>query len=127
MKREKIPALIVFLFIASLFFPFAVALKVFTMGLLVLTAILYNAPAQKWTLLKERKYIWFMLAFAIIMLLSTTLSDNRADGLRAIQLRLPLFLFPISLGLIHITKAQRNKVLLGCSLIDTFSCQLSLV
>ena len=127
MKREKIPALVVLLFIASLFFPFAVALKVFTMGLLVLTAILYNAPAEKWVLLKERKYIWFMLAFAIIMLLSTIFSDNRADGFRAIQLRLPLFLFPISLGLIHITKVQRNKVLLGCSLIVTFSCLVSLV
>lgn len=127
MKRENILAGSVFLFIASLFFSFAVALKVFTMGLLVLVALLYNSPAKKFILFKERKYVWFMLAFAIIMVISALLSDNKPDAARFLQLRLPLLLFPLSLGLIHISKEQRNKLLLGCSIIVTAACLVSLV
>ena len=125
-KRENIFAAIVLFFVASLFFSFAVALKVFTMGLLVLSALLYNSTEQKFILLKERKYVWFMLAFAGLLIISFLLSQNQADGSRFLQLRLPVFLFPISLGLVHITKKQRNKILIGCSVIVTIACLASL-
>lgn len=127
MKRENIFAACIYLFIASLFFSFAVAMKVFTMGLLVLVAMLFNTPAQKLNLFKERKYVWFTLAFAIMMLISWLLSENKSDGARAVQLRLPLFLFPISLGLIGLSKGQRNRILLGCSIIVTLACLTSLL
>ena len=125
-ERENIFAAAVLFFIASLFFSFAVALKVFVMGLLVLIALLYNSINQKFILLKHRKYTWFMLAFACILLASFLLSQNRSDGGRFLQLRLPLFLFPISIGLLHITKEQRNKILMGCSVVVTIACLVSL-
>jgi O-antigen ligase len=92
----------------------------------VLFALLYNSPNQKLTFLKERKYSWFMLAFAVLLFASFLFSANRTDGMRALQLRLPLFLFPISLGLIRLNKEQRNKILLGCSVIVTAACLVSL-
>lgn len=68
-----------------------------------------------------------MFAFVICMLISVFFSDNHKDGINALRLRLPLILFPLSLGLISITKEQRNRILLGCAYIITAACFISLL
>src|SRR5688500_11809409 len=118
MKRKEIIILCLFLlFIASFFLSFAVALKLIAMGMLVLFAFVDGSFKQKLLLFKERKYLWFMLAFAIVLFTSFLLSDNRPDGSRSLQLRLPLLLFPLSIGLMQITKELRDKILLGAAII----------
>ena len=96
------------------------------MGLLVLFALLEGSIKQKLQLFKERKYLWFMLAFAIWLIASFFLSENHSDGLRSLQLRLPLILFPISIGLMRLTKELRNTILLGIAIIVSVSCLASL-
>jgi O-antigen ligase len=127
MKRKEIIILCLFLlFIASFFLSFAVALKVIAMGMLVLFAFVDGSFKQKLLLFKERKYLWFMLAFAIVLFTSFLLSDNRPDGSRSLQLRLPLLLFPLSIGLMQITKELRDKILLGAAIIVSIGCFASL-
>lgn len=96
------------------------------MGLLVLFALTQGSIKQKLHLFKERKYLWFMLAFAIWLIASFFLSENHSDGLRSLQLRLPLILFPLSLGLMQLTKELRNTILLGIAIIVSVSCLASL-
>ena len=96
------------------------------MGLLILMALINNSVQQKIHLFKERKAIWFMLAFALVLLTSAIISTNHHAASRFLQLRLPLILFPLSVGLIKLSKDQRDKILLGIATIVTISCFLSL-
>jgi len=125
-RREIILTGLFLLFIISFFLSFAVALKVVVMGLLVLFAFADNSFKQKVLLFKERKHIWFMLVFAVALFTSFLLSDNRSDGSRFLQLRLPLILFPLSIGLMQMTKEMRDKILLGTAVIVSVSCLASL-
>ena len=96
------------------------------MGLLIFFALTQRSIKQKLHLLKERKYLWFMLAFAIWLITSFFLSENHSDGLRSLQLRLPLILFPLSIGLMRLTKQLRDTILLGIAIIVSVSCFVSL-
>lgn len=125
-RKELIIQYLFLLFIASFFLSFAVALKVIVMGLLVLFVFADGSLKQKLQLFKERKYSWFMLAFALMLVASFILSDNRADGSRFLQLRIPLLLFPLSIGLMQITRELRDKILLGTAIIVSVSCLASL-
>jgi O-antigen ligase len=66
-----------------------------------------------------------MLAFALWLIASFFLSGNQSDGLRSLQLRLPLILFPLSIGLMQLTKQLRNTILLGVAIIVSASCLIS--
>ena len=96
------------------------------MGLLILFALTQGSIKQKLHLFKERKYLWFMLAFAIWLFTSFFLSENHSNALRSLQLRLPLILFPLSIGLLQLTKELRNTILLGIAIIVSVSCLASL-
>lgn len=127
MKRKEIIILVLFLlFIASFFLSFAVVLNVIAMGLLVLFALSDSSFRQKLFLFKERKHTWLMLAFAVALFASFLFSNNHAAGSRSLQLRLPLIIFPFSIGLMQMTKELRNKILLGTAIIVSFSCLVSL-
>lgn len=127
MKRKEIISVGLFLlFIVSFFLSFAVALKVIVMCLMVLFALAGSSFKQKLLVLKERKHLWFMLAFAVALLVSFLFSDNRSAGSRFLQLRLPLVIFPLSIGLMQMTKQLRNKILLGTAIIVSFFCFISL-
>jgi O-antigen ligase len=125
-RRDIIITSLFLLFIASFFLSFFVSLKVILMGLLVLFAITQGSIKQKLHLFKERKYLWFMLAFALWLVASFFLSENHSDGLRSLQLRLPLILFPLSIGLMQLTKQLRDTILLGIAIIVSVSCLASL-
>lgn len=125
-RRDIIVSSLFFLFIASFFLSFFVSLKVIVMGLLILFAITRGSAKQKLHLFKERKHLWFMLAFALWLIASFFLSENHSDGLRSLQLRLPLILFPLSIGLMQLTKQLRDTILLGIAVIVSVSCLASL-
>ncbi len=112
----------------SFFLTFANAAKVIILGMVVLYSFGYNSFSEKWQLLKDRKYIWWMLAFAIYIIISAwLLSDNHQDAGRALEKRLPLLFFPLSIGLIRINKELRNKILLGFAIIVCICCFASLI
>jgi O-antigen ligase len=114
------------LFIVTFFLPVVVASNVISIGLLVLVALNHNSLKEKLDLFGKRKHIWLMLAFVAMLLLSFTLSDNQTAGLSSLRLRIPLLLFPISIGLLSISKEFRNKVLLTLAIITTIACFLCL-
>ena len=67
-----------------------------------------------------------MLAFALWLLLSSLLSTNHTGASRFLQLRLPLILFPLSIGLLHFSRSTRDKLLLAMAIIVSVACLFSL-
>ena len=127
-RKENIFTGLCLLLFLSFFISFANAAKVIVLGLVVLFSFGYNSFSEKLQLLKKRHYLWWILAFGVYLLLSAwILSDNEQDGTRALEKRLPLIFFPLSIGLIHISKELRNKILLGFAMIVTICCFASLL
>lgn len=62
-----------------------------------------------------------MLAFMAIIFTSVFLSENTDKGLRYLDPRLPLLYFPLSIGLIHIDKQFRDRILLGIAAVITIA------
>jgi O-antigen ligase len=115
------------LFFISLFLSRLIAADIAAMAILVVFSIAIGSFKEKIRLFKERKYLWLMLTFAGIMVLSFFLSENRQYGLQLLIRRLPLLLFPISIGLLQLTRERRNKLLLSLGITVTIACFLSLI
>lgn len=94
--------------------------------LIVVAALAYNSSREKITLFKKRPHLWFMLAFACMLLISFFLSENRQTGIQFLQRRLPLLLFPLSIGLLKISRELRDKILLSLGIIVCTGCLFSL-
>ena len=94
---------------------------------MMLCCILFNSFKEKLALLKERKYILWMISFFAWIFLSIFLSRNTYEGFRALDPRLPLFYFPVTIGLIKITKQLKERLLLGFAVITTLFCLVCLI
>jgi O-antigen ligase len=114
------------LFFISLFLSRFVTVYVIAMGVLVVVSFGYSPFQEKIQLLKSRKHIWFKLGFAGMLIASFLFSENRHAGIRALELRAPLLVFPLSIGLLNLTKEFRNKILLGMGIIVCAACFASL-
>ncbi len=126
--RLTIISFITLLYILSFFLPFVVSLKVFLAGLLSVCAFFLTSLKEKKELLKNRPALWFMGSFFILLVISGfLLSDNIDFAKKSLQLRLPLLLFPLTLGLITLSERVRDKILLGIAIIVTISCLASLL
>ncbi len=125
-KKEKILLITVLLFVGTLFFPnFPIITAIGSISF-VFTCILYNPWREKIQLFKERKYIWWMLAFFLLVLISILLSDNKHAAFRYLDSRLPLLGFPLTLGLIYIRPQVKEKILLAIALLVLASCTVCL-
>jgi O-antigen ligase len=90
-------------------------------------ALFYNNSYQeKVQLFRERKYLRFMFAFVVILLFSFIESDNKTAGTQFLLRRIPLLIFPFTIGLISISKKQRDIILLGAGIIVSIACLATL-
>lgn len=122
-----LPSLLL-LFFASLFLSALVPLKVILLGLLLLYALLEGKWASKLALFRSRPHIWWMLAFAVWLLISAfILSDNQKDAFRFLQLRIPLLIFPLAFGFLYIDRQQRNRLLLFMAWLTTLAALACLI
>ncbi|WP_197088637.1 O-antigen ligase family protein [Rufibacter radiotolerans] len=67
-----------------------------------------------------------MLAFFLLLVVSTLVSDDVPMGLHHLKIRLPLFAFPISIGLLKLREDFKENVLLSYATITTLVCLLCL-
>jgi O-antigen ligase len=89
-------------------------------------AIFYNTYQEKVQLFRERKYLRFMFAFVIVLLFSFLDSDNKTAGTQFLLRRIPLLIFPFTIGLISLSKKQRDIILLGAGIIVSIACMATL-
>ena len=119
-KKDKILYSLILLFFATLFFSKTTSINIGVMAALVLYCFFYSSWSEKWQLLKQRKAIIFMLVFFLYLLVSGLFSENTENTLHTLKIRLPLFFFPVSIGLIQLRKSFKEQILLHFAFITTF-------
>ncbi len=112
-KREKIRFLLLQLFLVTLLVPANDLASGLITAALVITCLAEGRFRDKLASLRNRRYLWWMLAFFGWLVLSAALSTNRHEALRYLDPRLPLLIFPLSLGLVSWTREFQARVLLG--------------
>lgn len=125
--REKFLFIFSLLFILGLFIPSLVFLNAFAIAGLLLSSFLSSPLREKFQLLRERSWVVAMLLFFCWIGLSVLLSHDSRAALRALDPRLPLLYFPISIGLVKLSKTRRNQVLLGIAAMVTIVCIVCLI
>lgn len=121
-KKETVFYILSLLFFATLFSSDTQTLNGIVVGLLVIWSLTLSTLKEKWALLKERKYLLFMVLFFVMIGISLALSENRARGFRYLDTRLALFYFPVSVGLVQLRKEFKEKVLLGFGAVTVLAC-----
>lgn len=125
-KKEKILLLSFLLFFISLFIHGL--FTSYTVGMCVAGAgaFLYNTYQEKKQLYKERKYLSYMFAFVFILVFSNIDSDNKITGMQYLLRRIPLLIFPFTVGVITLTRKQRDLILIIGGMVVSIACLCSL-
>lgn len=117
--RNKLLLASILSFATVLFFPSIEALNFVAVAFVVFASWYHGSFQEKLSVFKQRPYLFVMLAFFVWVVISLFLSDNQRAGFRYLNSRLPLFYFPISIGLLKLEKSFRDKILLGIAVIIT--------
>src|SRR5450432_636040 len=126
-RNEKILYFLLAGFFITLYLPrMPVVNNLFIAGIFV-HCFFFNSWAEKKQLLQERKELFFIFAFFGFHILSAIFSTNRQEGLSMLGMRIPLLLFPLSLGLIYIHAALKYRILLVYCLTATLAALVCLV
>ncbi|MBS1659410.1 MAG: O-antigen ligase family protein [Bacteroidetes bacterium] len=125
--RERLLYFGIAAFFISMFLPNMPVVNNVIIGAVVLTSLLYNPFREKVRLLKERKEIILMIAFYILHIISAFFSQNRQEALVMLALRVPLLIFPISIGLLYIRQELKDRILMAFIIIVTATSVVCLI
>jgi len=123
--RNSILLFSFYLFTISLFLDRIINAYSAGIFILALVTITYGSLKSKIQLFKTRKAIWFMFGFAGMLVLSAFISEDHHAAAQLLQRRIPLILFPLSIGLIELNEEMREKILTGFAKIVAFVCFLT--
>jgi O-antigen ligase len=126
-RNEKILYFLLAGFFITLYLPRMPVINNLFIGLILVHCFFYNSWAEKKQLLKQRKELFFIFAFFAFHVVSALFSANRPEGFAMLGLRIPILLFPISLGLIYIHKELKYRILLVYCLTATLAALVCLV
>ena len=125
--KEKILFALMQLFFIATIFPYNDVLTGFITGGMMLSCVLFNSFKEKLSLLKERKYIIWMFLFFLWVFISVVTSKDLHEGFSFLDPRLPLFYFPLTVGLVNIRREFKERILLGFAVITTVFCAICLI
>ena len=126
-KKEKILYALTALFFISLYFPSRPVINNIFIGLLCAYCLAFNPVKEKIQLLKQRKAILCMILFYLLHVVSTGFSVNKPEAVRLLSLRVPLLIFPISLGLIFIREELKDRIIRLFSFVVAVVCLVCLI
>ncbi|ALI97801.1 O-antigen ligase family protein [Rufibacter tibetensis] len=126
-KKEKGFIAIVLLYFITLYFARLSGVNSVITGLLVVYSFSMSTLQEKKEVLKQRPYILGMLLFFLALVISTLLSEDIAWGMHHLKIRLPLLLFPASIGLLQLNRSLKDKILLSFAVITALVAVLCLV
>jgi O-antigen ligase len=125
--REKALYFSIVAFFCTLVLPDMPVVNNIIIGGLVLVSLLYNPFSEKVRLLKQRKEILFMILFYLLHIISAFFSHNRQEALVMLALRVPLLVFPVSLGLLYIREELKDRILLAFIIVITLTALVCMV
>jgi O-antigen ligase len=125
--RERLLYFGIAAFFISLFLPDMPVINNIIIGGLFLISLIYNPFAEKVQLLRQRKEIALMILFFLWHIVSGIVSVNHKEAMVMLALRLPLLVFPLSIGLLHIRAELKDRVLLAFIIIITATSVICMV
>jgi len=90
-------------------------------GALFLYSFFVDTTGSRIQVLRGRKDLLLIIAFYLWNAVSAFLSHDLAEGLSMLQLRVPLLLFPLSLGSLRLRETERDRILLCYALVHTLA------
>ena len=126
-KKEQLFYLLTALFFITFYLPGIPVINNIAIGLLCLFCFFYNSLSEKRRLLRQRPAVMVMLLFCIVHTISALVSKNLQEGIVLLQLRSPLLLFPLSVGLIFISPRLKKQVLLLYSIVTTIAAFICII
>ena len=82
---------------------------------------IYNSFREKFNLLRKRPEVAAMALFYILHIVSSFLSNDQAEGFSWVVIRMPLFVFPVSVGLVFIKQALKERILYAYAIITSIT------
>jgi O-antigen ligase len=120
--KDKILYVLVVIFLITFYAPKISAINVVAVVLLALYSFfLFSSFREKKYLLLRRKEVVAMALFYVLHIVSSIFSNNRAEGFSWVVIRMPLFVFPVSLGLVYIKQALKERILYVYAVITTLT------
>ena len=123
-KEKVLYALTAFFFI-TLYLPSMPVINNVFIGLIFIYSFFFNTIREKLDLLKQRKEVIAMIIFYLIHVISFFFSVNKVEAGRMLGMRVPLFMFPVAIGLIYIREPLKERILLiyaGTTTLAAFIC-----
>lgn len=120
--KDKILYVLVGIFLISFYPNHMDVVNVIALALLsTYCFFIYQSFREKFHLLRKRKEVAAMALFYILHVISAFLSADRAEGFSWVVIRMPLFVFPVSLGLVFIKQALKERILFAYAVITTIT------
>lgn len=118
--KDKILYLLVGIFLVS-FYPdhMIVVNNVVLILLATYCFFIYNSFREKLYLLRKRKEVVAMVLFYLLHIVSSFLSHNASEGFSWVVIRMPLFVFPVSLGLVYLKQALKERIFYAYAVVTT--------
>ena len=126
-RKEKILYLTILLFFLTFYLPTMPVINNICIALIFVYCFFFNSTRDKLMLLKERKAIWFMLLLYLLHLVSAFFSVNKQEAVTLLGIRIPLLMFPLSLGLVYIREELKDQILLLYARVTAAAALLCLV
>ena len=120
--KDKILYVLVGIFLIS-FYPdhMTVVNNVVLILLCTYCFFIYNSFREKLYLLRKRKEVVAMVLFYLMHISSSLLSNDVKEGFSWVVMRMPLFVFPVSLGLVYLKKELKERILYAFAVITTIT------
>jgi O-antigen ligase len=126
--KDKILYVLVAIFLIT-FYPGHIP-SVNVVALCLLSAycfFIYNSFREKLQLMRRRPEVIAMVLFYALHIISAFLSKNQEEGFSWAVVRMPLFAFPASMGLVFIKQALKERVLFAYAVITTITVLLCIL
>lgn len=126
--KDKILYVLVAIFLIS-FYPdhMDVVNNIAVILLSVYCFFVHNSFREKFYLLRKRREVVAMALFYVLHVVSAFLSADRAEGFSWVVIRMPLFVFPVSLGLVYIKQALKERILYAYAVITTIAVLVCII
>ncbi|WP_205509336.1 O-antigen ligase family protein [Longitalea arenae] len=120
--KDKILYILVVIFLLTFYPGHMPAVNNVALGLLsVYCFFFYSTFREKYYLLRKRKEVVAMTLFYLLHIVSAYFSKDQAEGFSWVVVRMPLFVFPVSLGLVYIKQALKERIIWVFSVITAFT------
>jgi O-antigen ligase len=118
--KDKILYVLVGIFLVS-FYPdhMTVVNNVVLILLATYCFFIYNSFREKFYLLRKRKEVVAIVLFYLLHVVSSFLSNDVSEGFSWVLIRMPLFVFPVSLGLVYLKQALKERIFYAYAVVTT--------